>query len=209
MSLCCLGSLLIEQGPSSAITFEDKEMQPTVIEQLTVRMLCEIYKKLGINDSFDPDLVSSAVASNDLWVLDWAYDIRDEHSHNPHHVTAVVDTLDMYSFLQDSFERLSPAEQAIVEGQVPRASSQIQFHGYDGNNELDHRRAVRYLVNDLDRFESMKDVATLNSHSPVVEMYARMYEVFEPIRAGLINRLMTPLEIVAVLQAAVHPSNRR
>lgn len=183
-------------------------MQPTVIEQLTVQMLCEIYKKLGINDSFNPDLVSSAIASNDLWVLDLAYDIRDEHSHKPRHVTAVVDTLDMYSFLRDSFERLSPTEQAIVEGEVPSASSQIQFRGYDGNNELDHRRVARYLVDYLDRFETMKDVATLNSHSPVVEMYARMFEVFEPIRARLINRLMTPLEIVAVLQAAVHPSNR-
>jgi len=183
-------------------------MQPTVIEQLTVQMLCAIYKKLGIDDGFDPELVSSAIASNDLWVLDWAYDIRDEQGHNPPHVTAVVDTLDMYSFLGDSFERLSPAERAIVEGEVPHASSLVQFRGYDGNNELDHRRAVRYLVNDLDRFESMKDVATLNSHCPVVEMYARMYEVFEPIRAQLINRLMGPHEIVAVLQAAVHPSNR-
>lgn len=183
-------------------------MQPTVIEQLTVHMLCAIYKKLGIEDSFDPDLVSSAIASNDLWVLDWAYDIKDEQSHNPSYVTAVVDTLDMYSFLRDSFESLSPAEQAIVEGEVPNAASQIQFHGYDGNNELDYRRAARYLVNDLDRFETMKDVATSNSHSPVVEMYARMYDVFEPIRAQLGRRLMGAHEIVAVLQAAVHPSNR-
>lgn len=183
-------------------------MQPTVIEQLTVHMLCAIYKKLGIEDSFDPDLVSSAIASNDLWVLDWAYDIKDEQSHNPHYVTAVVDTLDMYSFLRDSFEQLSPAEQAIVEAEVPHASSQVQFRGYDGNNELDHRRAARYLVNHLDRFETMKDEATTNSHSPVVEMYARMFEVFEPIRAQLVNRLMGPHEIVAVLKAAVHPSNR-
>ncbi|WP_160319199.1 YfbU family protein [Pseudomonas libanensis] len=179
-----------------------------MIEQLTVQMLCAIYKKLGIDDGFDPDLVSSAIASNDLWVLDWAYDIKDEQSHKPPHVTAVVDTLDMYSFLRDSFERLSPADQATVEGEVPHASSLVEFRGYDGNNELEYRRAVRYLVNDLDRFESIKDVATLNSHSPVVEMYARMYEVFKPIRAQLINRLMGPHEIVAVLQAAVHPSNR-
>lgn len=183
-------------------------MQPTVIEQLTVQMLCAIYKKLGIEDGFDPDLVSSAIASNDLWVLEWAYGIKHEQSHNPPYVTAVVNTLDMYSFLRDSFERLSPAEQAIVEAEVPHASSQVQFRGYDGNNELDHRRAARYLVNHLDRFETMKDEATSNSHSPVVEMYARMFEVFEPIRVQLVNRLMGPHEIVAVLQAAVHPSNR-
>jgi uncharacterized protein YfbU (UPF0304 family) len=183
-------------------------MQPTAIEQLTVQMLCAIYKKLEIEDSFDPDLVSSAVASNDLWVLDWAYDIRDEHTVRPPHVTAVLNTLDMYSFLRDSYNGLSADDLALVEVELPRAEGQIRFPGYDGNNETEYLSAARYLVEDLDRFETMRDVATVNSHFPVVDMYARMYEVFEPIRVGLVHRLMSPQEIIAVLSASVHPDNR-
>jgi hypothetical protein len=51
-------------------------MQPTAVEKLTVLMLCEIFKKLDIKDSFDPDLISRAVSSDDIWVLNWKYDIR-------------------------------------------------------------------------------------------------------------------------------------
>ncbi|MGH8381099.1 YfbU family protein [Pseudomonas sp.] len=183
-------------------------MQPTAIERLTVQMLCAIYKKLGIEDSFDPDLVSSAIASNNLWVLDWAYDIKDENTVTPPHVTAVVNTLDMYAFLRDSFNGLSAEDRALVEAEIPRASHQVEFRGYDGNNETEYRSAARYLVKDLERFQSMREVATANSHCPVVTMYARMYQVFEPIRATLIDRLMSPQEITAVLNAAVHPDNR-
>ncbi|UZE27759.1 YfbU family protein [Pseudomonas asplenii] len=183
-------------------------MQPTAIEQLTVQMLCAIYKKLDITDSFDPDLVASAISGNDLWVLDWAYDIRDENTSTPPHVKSVVDTLDMYSFLRDSFNALSPDEQALVEAEVPGGSTGVQFFGYDGNNETEYRSAARYLVEDLDRFGSMRDVATLNSHCPVVERYERMYEVFEPIRGSLVQRLMSPEEIISVLAAQLHPDNR-
>lgn len=184
-------------------------MQPTAVEKLTVLMLCEIFKKLDIKDSFDPDLISRAVSSDDTWVLNWKYGIRGEGtegSANPSHVTAVVDTLDMYSFLRDSFERLGEAGQAEVEAAVPNACSKTTFHGYDGNHESEYLLATRYMVEHLDSFESMRDVGRLNSHMPVVEMYARMFEAFEPIRVKLVGRLMNPEEIIEVLRASI-PSN--
>lgn len=183
-------------------------MQPTAVEKLTVLMLCEIFKKLDIKDSFDPDLISEAISSDESWVLAWKYDIKDEGAENPPHVTAVVNTLDMYSFLRDSYEAIGEAGRAEVEAAIPGARSRVSFHGYDGNNESEYRSAARYLVEHLESFESMKDVARLNSHMPVVEMYARMFEAFEPIRIKLVGRLMGPAEIIEVLQASIHPSNR-
>ncbi|MNR04219.1 hypothetical protein D3C85_1201580 [compost metagenome] len=91
---------------------------------------------------------------------------------------------------------------------MPNARSKTSFHGYDGNNEFEYLSAARYMVDHLDRFQSMRDVAKQNSHMPVVEMYARMFEVFEPIRVNLVGRLMSPAEIVEVLRASIHPSNR-
>lgn len=183
-------------------------MQPTAVEKLTVLMLCEIFKKLDIKDSYDPDLISQAISSDDAWVLDWKYGIRDEGSTKPAYVTAVGDTLDMYSFLRDSFEELGEAEQAEVEAAVPHSRSKISFHGYDGNNESEYLSAARYMVDHLDAFQSMKDVAALNSHMPVVDMYARMFAAFEPIRGKLLGRLMSAEEVIEVLRASIHPSNR-
>lgn len=183
-------------------------MQPTAVEKLTVLMLCEIFKKLEIENSFDPDLISQAISSGDTWVLDWKYGIRDEGSVRPPHVREVGDTLDMYSFLRDSFQRLDEGDQAKVEAAVPNARASVTFHGYDGNNETEYLSAARYMVDHLDAFESMKDVATRNSHMPVVEMYARMFGAFEPIRANLVGRLMNAEEIIEVLAAKTHPDNR-
>ncbi|CRM52772.1 YfbU domain protein [Pseudomonas sp. 31 R 17] len=183
-------------------------MQPTAVEKLTVLMLCDIYKKLEIKDSFDPELVSQVISSDDMWVLDWKYGIKDEGAETPPHVTAVVDTLDMYAFLRDSYAALGEAEKANLEEAVPHARGKISFPGYDGNNETEYLSTARYLVEDLDRFESMKTVAAVNSHFPVVEMYARMFEAFEPIRINLVGRLMNFAEIAEVLRASVHPDNR-
>lgn len=176
-------------------------MQPTATEQLILHMLCNIHKKLGITDSFDPDLIARAVSSDDCWVLDWAYDIKDEGARNPPHVTEVVNTLDMYSFLSQGFERLDAADKAVVVSKIPRVRSAVEFPGYDGNNEGKYKTAAAYMVNDLDRFESMKDVAERNSHTHMAGTYARQYQVFEPIRGTLIQRTMTADEIVSVLSA--------
>lgn len=176
-------------------------MQPTATEKLILNMLCDIHKKLGITDSYNPDLISSAISSDDCWVLNWAYGIRDENDDNPPHVTAVVDALDMYDFLKESFDRLDAADKAIIEAVIPNAEVAIEFPGFDGNNEGRYRTAARFLVNDLDRFSSLKSVADRNSHSHMADTYARQYQVFEPIRATLIRRTMTPQEIISVLQA--------
>ncbi|PXX67648.1 hypothetical protein SAMN05660489_03106 [Pseudomonas sp. LAMO17WK12:I10] len=71
-------------------------MNPSATEKLILQMLCDVHKHLGIKDSYDPDLISRAVGSDDYWVLNWKYDIREENAENPPHVRAVVDALDMF-----------------------------------------------------------------------------------------------------------------
>lgn len=77
-------------------------MQPTATEQLILHMLCDIYKKLGITDSFDPDLIASAVSSDDCWVLDWAYDIKDEGARNGGLKEQVQQSVNFLSLLSET-----------------------------------------------------------------------------------------------------------
>ena len=181
-------------------------MQPTATERLIVEMLCEIYKKLEITDSYDPDIIARAMGSQDYWVLNWKYDIRDGEGENPPHVKLVLDTLDMYQFLQDAYDQFD-AEQREVVAAVGIGGT-LEFPGFDGNNETDYSRAARYLVNDLDRFARLRGSVDTNSLGPSVPMYARMLEVFLPIRINVLGRRMTVGEVIEVLQAAIHPDSR-
>jgi uncharacterized protein len=49
----------------------------------------------------------------------------------------------------------------------------------------------------------------MNSHHPSVEGYQRMYEVFDPIRVGLVGRELNLAEMTAILKAWVHPEHRK
>jgi uncharacterized protein YfbU (UPF0304 family) len=176
-------------------------MQPTATEKLILHMLCDIHKKLEITDSFDPDLIASAISSDDCWVLDWAYNIKDVGDTNPPHVILTGNALDMYSFLSDSFNALDAQGKATVAAAVPGTEAGVEFPGFDGNNEYRYRTAARFIVDDLDRYHSMKGVADRNSHTPMAENYARQYRVFETVRPTLVQRRMTAEEIITVLRA--------
>lgn len=181
-------------------------MQPTATERLIVEMLCKIYKKLEITDSYDPDIVARAIGSHDYWVLDVKYGLRDGDGSMPPHVAAVSDTLDMYQFLQESFAEFDEDQIALI-SQIGLGTSP-EFPGYDGGTEVEYSRAARYLVSDLNRFTGLHGSVSTNSHAPLAPMYARMVEVFLPIRATLDGRRMTFEEFVKVWRAAIHPNNR-
>ena len=181
-------------------------MQPTATEKLIVEMLCKIYKKLEITDSYDPDIVARAIGSHDYWVLDVKYGLRDGDGSMPPHVAAVSDTLEMYHFLQESFAEFDEDQIALI-SQIGLGTSS-EFPGYDGDTEVEYSRAARYLVSDLNRFTSLNGSVSANSHAPLAPMYARMVEEFLPIRSNLKGRKMTHEEFIKVWRAAIHPNNR-
>lgn len=184
------------------------ELKPTPIEKLTVTMLCEIYKKLGIEDSVDPDLVEQAVNSDDMWVLGWAYPMMFPEVDTPEEVAFVGNVFDMFSFIGAGYANLSPEDKARVDDSSPHSKAWLTFSGYDGNNEGEYLSIANTLVNRLDRFTEFADVAAQNSHCPVFDRYSRMYSAFEPIRRDLSMRGMSADEIIRVISEAVHPANR-
>lgn len=185
-----------------------RDMKPTTIEKLSVLMLCEIYKKLDIQDSFDPKLVAQAVGDDDMWVLGWAYSGTFPEIDTPEEVVFVGDIFDMFSFLDEGYKDLSAEDKARVDASSDHATAWLTFSGYDGNNEWRYLSIANTMVNRLDRYTRFKEVANTNSHCPMVDLYARMDAVFKPIRNTLIMRTMSADEIIRVISEAVHPDNR-
>lgn len=181
---------------------------PTVIEKLTIALLCDLHKKLEVESRFDLSLVTQAVDDDDMWVLGWAYSNTFPEIETPPEVVFVGNVFDMFSFIGRGYEALSPDDRAKVDGSSEHVAAWLTFSGYDGNNEGRYRSLAETMVNRLDRYVNFKDVANQNSHCPMVGVYSRMFAAFEPIRETVIRREMTADEIIRVVSEAIHPNNR-
>jgi uncharacterized protein len=103
-------------------------------EKLILMVLADMYKHLEIKGEFDPDFISATISGGHLWGLRWKYThIPFETSENPPEVSETVDILDMWSFLEESYGKLSPADNQKVEKEANRTS--VRLFGFDANNE--------------------------------------------------------------------------
>ncbi|MFJ1226971.1 YfbU family protein [Yersinia enterocolitica] len=181
-----------------------ENMKLTNPEKLTLIMLSEIYEKLGINggDKIDPDFVKEAIYSDNTWAFEWKYSgiFSDTTDHNPPEVTEVVDILDMWDFIEMSYEELSTAEKSELAVKAEPFGKNVRFKGFDGNNETEHLGIADFLINKLDRFSRFEG-RDLNSHAQSLAVYARMNKVFEPIRKDLDGRDLDVDELAAILNA--------
>ncbi len=86
----------------------------------------------------------------------------------------VIDILNMYRAITFSFQKLKD--------KVDIDEYYLKFQGFDGNNETDQYSYVCYFVIDLNRFQELKyglEYPDLNSHSPMLEKYRKMLEVWK------------------------------
>jgi len=167
-------------------------------------MLSELYEKLGIEGEMDPAFLKSAIFSDELWAITWRYSgIPFEAQESPRVVTDVVNILDMWSFIEESYERFSEEEKQLLERDAEPFGRNPEFLGFDGNYETDHFGTALFMVNDLNRFSRFKG-RSLNSHSPSLTKYHRMLSVFLKIRPKLGPDLMSVEQLAAVLKARAY-----
>ena len=176
---------------------------------LAVQLLADVHAKLldpdKDNHSFDAEFVSRMVADGQLWALNWQYDFPFRWPEAPPAVQEVCDILEMFVLMELGFEALEPEERAVLEEEGFRP-----FQGFDGNNEGEQLRIARILVDDLERWEHLKGRATGNTHFPVLGGYRRMLRAFDSKKASAQrNGRCTAADISALLQARIHPENRR
>lgn len=177
-------------------------------EKLILLMLGELYEKIGIKDGIDAKFVSSAIYSGHEWALPWKFTgIPFDSQDTPEHVEEVLNILDMWTFIEEAYAEMGPAEKEKIKTDADPFGAHVRFRGFDGNNESEYLSAAGFLINDLDRFSRFKG-RDLNSHSPSIGSHRRMYQEFEVIRPTLIMRGLSVEEIVKLLNAQRHPDNR-
>ena len=176
---------------------------------LAVQLLADVHAKLldpdKDNPAFDAEFVSRMVGAGQLWALDWQYHFPFRWPEAPPAVQEVCDILEMFDLMELGFEALEPEQREALEEAGFRP-----FGGFDGNNEAEQTQIARILVDDLGRWERLKGRATGNTHFPVLGGYRRMLRAFDSSKASAQrNGRCTAAEISALLQARIHPENRR
>ena len=176
---------------------------------LTVQLLCELHSKLGINpdkeDALDAEFVGRMVREGHLWALNWRYHFPApfQWQEAPPVVQEVCDILEMFDLMELGYEALPEDGRDELEGFQ-------RFEGFDGNNESEQRHIAGILVEDLERWQRFKGRAVRNTHFPVLGGYRRMLRAFDPMKTIAQRRPgCTAAEISALLQARIHPDNRR
>lgn len=178
-----------------------EEIQLDKPQRLMIWLLTEVLKnQKGNGEAQNVPLIQEAIYGGHLWALDWEMaGVMHSHTDKPEDVRFVVDVLDMWTFIERAFDGLSDAEKAKLEKEVPYIGKNPKFIGFDGNNETYYMGIARFLIHQMGRFTNFKS-HDLNSHMPKVQGYAKMYQVFEPIRAKLVGREMTIEEMIEVLK---------
>lgn len=171
-------------------------------EKLITTMLADVIKGLNIETETNIDLVKNVISGGHYWALGWEMPgLFHSHLDKRSRVSFVVDILDMWEFLEEAFEKLSDSDKARLAELADPWGKNVQFPGFDGNNEAEHLSIARFLITDLSRFSRFHDRKyDLNSHHPTLEKYGKMYRAFEPIRAKLIfGKAMSVDQLAEVL----------
>jgi hypothetical protein len=167
-------------------------------EKLLLAMVSDIYARTVEDGDFDPGFIQAALFGGHHWGLEWRYaGLFEGHVDNPSVVSEVVNILEMWRLVESSFERLAVDAKRRVEAES--GCGAFRFAGFDGNHESEHLGVARFMIEDLEQFESFKG-RDLNSHFPVLDRYRRQHRAFEPIRARTRGEPLRPADLVEILR---------
>lgn len=189
---------LIEVGLSnkskSAVNFSDGE-------KMLILMMGDLYKHLKIKDpEMEPQFLADVIYGGHYWAPQWEMNgVFHGYSDTPQDVQHVVGVLDMWSFIEEAYEVLSPEEKALIVEEVGAWMTDVKFAGFDGNEEGSYLQIARFLVDKMNRFTRFKG-RTLNSHTLTTKRYADMYRLFEPIRPTLVGKRLNVQQLIELLK---------
>ncbi|HHR6066197.1 TPA: YfbU family protein [Providencia alcalifaciens] len=175
-------------------------------EKLIILMLNDLFRANNVKSEFDPDFLDEAIRDNHLWAIDWKYPgIEIDDNDTPDYVIDVVNYLDMWSFIEESYNRLTPSEITHFTELTPNFTSEPKFIGFDGNNESKYLTTAKFLINKLDRFTEFSG-RYLNSHSRRISIYKRMLPIYEKERESNGFNFLNAESLARVINAQIHPS---
>lgn len=192
-----LVELGLMRSVSDAVRFSDGE-------KLLAIMMRDLYKHLKLKGEIDPDFVGEVIWGGHYWAPRWEMQgLFHDHEDDPRDVRFVVDVLDMWTFLERAYAKLSKKDKERIEKEADPFGKYVRFAGFDGNNETSHMSIARFLIEQMNRFSQFKG-RELNSHMPTLATYRRMLAVFEPMRAGLVGTELDANQVIRILKAKMH-----
>ena len=185
------------------------EVQLGDADRLILMMLRDIAKHLKVKGEIDPDFVAETIWGGHLWGLRWEYPgLLHNDNKRRETVSEVGDILDMWSFMESGYAKLSEADKDLVAKEVGPLGKKVEFRGFDANNESAHYSIALFLTKHLNRYAEFKG-RDLSSHFPGLEGYRRMLEKFKPMRPNLgMGRELGAAAIIELLQERLDPSRR-
>lgn len=170
-------------------------------EKLILSMLADVYRATVKDGEYDPKFIKSAIYGGHHWAFEWMLaGLFHGHVDSKEVLSEVVNILDMWSYVETSFAKLSEISKAKVGKAVGSDRILFQFVGFDGNNESEHYSIARFMIEDIGRFQSFKD-RSMNSHHQTLDRYRRQYRVFEPIRARSLGEPLRAADLIEILGA--------
>jgi uncharacterized protein YfbU (UPF0304 family) len=182
-------------------------MKLTNPEKLILTMLCDIYSKLDIDaaSGLDAEFIKGAIFSGNSWGIRWRYPVifgGDQEAVNadylPPAVSEVVNFLDMWMFIEESYEDLTAIQIQELNSKLTSPGCAVDFRGFDSVKEADYLSIALFLINDLERFQWFSE-RNLENQTAKVDDYRRMYQVFLPMRKTLIGHFLSVDQLAALL----------
>lgn len=97
-------------------------------ETLILMMLRDLYKHQNVEGEIQPDFVGEAIWGGHYWGLEWQYSgLFHGHVDREEVVYEVVDVLDMWSFIETGFARLSDKEKKKLRRKSGRWDNMSSF----------------------------------------------------------------------------------
>jgi uncharacterized protein YfbU (UPF0304 family) len=171
-------------------------------EKMLMLMMQDVMKGLKIKDpDVDADFLAEVIYGGHYWAPKWKMQgVFHDHVDSDSDLKHVVDVLDMWSFMEEAYERLKAPQKATFTEQVGPWATDLKFSGFDGNNESSQMGIALFLVEKMDRFSRFKG-RDLNSHCPTQGRYSRMLTLFEPMRRTLVGHGLDVAQLVTLLKA--------
>jgi uncharacterized protein YfbU (UPF0304 family) len=169
-------------------------------------MLAEIKQGLNLQGGVNAEFVTKALA----YGYDWAFDTETFGLHcgrkrepMPRNVQEIMYILEMWSWLETDYNRLSDEDKALVKRS--NNGHDVHFPGFDGNSLEGELSIANFITNNLDKWDHLKGRTIPNSHRSDMDQYRGMLPAFE--RARKRANPLTAQDIIDTLQERIHPSN--
>ncbi|WP_419899585.1 YfbU family protein [Roseomonas sp. USHLN139] len=164
---------------------DEKNFVPTGAEKLSLYLLTEILKE--ISDSSESILLQKLLLGGHYWAINSEFTgIFHNHVDNPKSAQQVINILDMWYIIENSYRKFSTQDKKMIEDHF-KGNFRKEFMGFSGNDETEHLGIARIFIDDLNKFGYFKG-RNLNSHFPTLSENLAIYSKFKEIRPHLADR---------------------